>query len=127
MKTAFYILVIGAIAASIIMLGKGGGTEADTPSLNNVSIVDGVQIIDIRARGGYQPRDSIAQAGMPTILRFNTGGSFDCSAAVRIPSKNISTYLSRTEPTDIDIGTPEIGKMDGMCAMGMYRFAVEFK
>jgi len=94
---------------------------------NNVTVVDGKQIIEITARGGYQPRKSVAQAGLPTIIRFNTSGSFDCSSSVRIPSLNISKLLPATGNTDIDIGSPQAGTLQGMCGMGMYRFEVAFE
>lgn len=94
---------------------------------NNVSIVDGKQIIDIRAKGGYSPRQSIAKAGLPTILRFDTAGTFDCSSSVRIPSLNISKILPQTGSTDIDIGVQVAGLFQGTCGMGMYPFEVEFQ
>ncbi|MFA6601312.1 MAG: cupredoxin domain-containing protein [Candidatus Paceibacterota bacterium] len=94
---------------------------------NNVTVVDGKQIIEITARGGYQPRKSLAQAGLPTVIRFNTSGSFDCSSSVRIPSLNVSKLLPATGNTDIDIGSPQAGTLQGMCGMGMYRFEVAFE
>jgi len=96
-------------------------------SINNVSVVDGKQIIEIRAKGGYQPRKSIAKAGMPTILRFNTNSTFDCSSLIRIPSLDISKALPQTGTTDIDIGVSQVGELNGACGMGMYPFEVDFQ
>ena len=111
------------------MLTKGNSqTEADTQvAANNVTIVDGTQIIEIHAKGGYQPRKSFAKVGMPTVLRFDTNGTFDCSSTIRIPSMNISKVLPQTGSTDIDIGTQQIATLQGTCGMGMYPFEVEFK
>ncbi len=94
---------------------------------NNVSIVDGVQIIEIKARGGYWPRKSIAKAGVPTILRFNTASTFECSSSVRIPSMNITKFLPQSGTTDIDIGIQDAKTLNGSCGMGMYPFEVEFQ
>lgn len=94
---------------------------------NNVSIVDSKQIIEITARGGYQPRKSVAKAGMPTIIRFNTNGTFDCSSAVRIPSLDISRNLPQRGTTDIDIGSPKLGILYGTCGMGMFPFEIDFQ
>jgi plastocyanin domain-containing protein len=88
--------------------------------------VDGKQIVEITARGGYQPRVSIAKAGISTILRFNTNGTFDCSASVRIPSLDISKLLPQSGSTDIDIGSQQVATLNGSCGMGMYPFQVEF-
>ena len=90
-------------------------------------VVDGKQIIEISAKGGYQPRKSIAKAGIPTIIRFDTKGTFDCSSSVRITSMNISKNLPQTGSTDIDIGDSKLGTLKGSCGMGMYPFEVEFQ
>lgn len=69
----------------------------------------------------------MAKAGIPTIIRFDTKGTFDCSSAVRIPSMDISKNLPQTGSTDIDIGVPQVATLQGTCGMGMYPFEVEFK
>ena len=94
---------------------------------NNVSIVDGKQIITMKAKGGFSPVHSIAKAGIPTILRVDTNGTFDCSSIIRIPSLNISKNLPLTGSTDIDIGVQKIGTFDGTCGMGMYPFDIKFE
>lgn len=94
---------------------------------NNVSIVDGKQIIEIQARGGYSPRFSTAKANIPTVIRFNTNGTFDCSAYIRIPSMKLAKMLPNTAATDIDLGAQKVGTLQGMCGMGMYRFDIKFE
>ncbi|MEI6581062.1 MAG: cupredoxin domain-containing protein [bacterium] len=96
-------------------------------NLNNVSVVDGKQIIEITAKGGYRPVHSIAKVGIPTILRINTNGTFDCSSSVRIPSMNISKNLPMFGTTDIDIGIQKEGILKGTCGMGMYPFDIKFE
>ncbi len=126
--------IIISIIVAVVFIGgaymfatKSGGDIGQVANLNNISIVDGKQIIEITARGGYQPRKSIAKAGIPTIIRFNTKGTFDCSSAVRIPSLGISKSLPQTGSTDIDIGEGKLGILQGSCGMGMYPFEVEFE
>lgn len=121
-----------SIIAAIVLIGGAfilttGGKTPQVVNANNVSIVDGKQIIEISAKGGYQPRKSIAKAGIPTIIRFDTKGTFDCSSSVRIPSMNISRNLPQTGSTDIDIGTQRVATLQGTCGMGMYPFEVEFQ
>lgn len=118
------IVALVLIGGALMFEKKGSDTAIDGA---NVSIVEGKQIIEINAKGGYKPYRSVAQAGMPTIIRFNTKGTFDCSAAVRIPSKNITKLLPQSGKTDIDIGIPEAGILQGSCGMGMYPFEVDFK
>ncbi len=123
-----------AIVVSILLIGgavvvsRTQNEDAPTEEVagSNVSIEDGVQIIAIDAKGGYLPRKSVAQAGIPTVIRFNTAATFDCSASVRIPSLDISEMLPQTGSTDIPVGTPEVGPLQGTCGMGMYPFEVAF-
>lgn len=131
MKQTAIALVIAAVLVigSFMFIGKNGQnaqTAAEAVPGNNVSVVDGVQIIDIGARGGYTPKKSVAKAGLPTVLRFNTNGTFDCSSSVRIPSKGISKVLPQSGATDIDVGVATAGTLQGSCGMGMYPFEVEF-
>ncbi len=128
MKATF----ISVIAAAVLIGGtfaltRGGSPQGDIAPANNVSVVEGKQIIEIRAKGGYLPRKSIAKAGIPTIIRFDTNGTFDCSSSVRIPSLNISKVLPQSGSADIDIGTGQLGTLQGSCGMGMYPFEVEFQ
>lgn len=122
------------IVLALVLTSSGGGNKqqnTDTPtevaSVNNVSIVDGKQIIEIQAKGGYTPRKSIAKAGIPTILRMNTNGTFDCSSSIRIPSMNLFKSLPQSGVTDIDLGTQIAGTLNGSCGMGMYPFEVDFQ
>lgn len=122
--------IISIIVAILLIAGAlvlSQGSNVSVVDGNNVSIVDGVQIIEINAKGGYQPRESIAKAGIPTLIRFNTAGTFDCSSAVRIPSLDISQVLPASGVTDIDIGAQQVSTLQGTCGMGMYPFQIEFK
>ena len=106
--------------------GKNTSSVSDE-NIHNVSIVNGKQIIEINTKGGYSPKVSQAKAGVPTILRFKTNGTFDCSSSVRIASMNLSKVLPNTGTTDIDLGTQKLGILSGTCGMGMYGFEVDFK
>ncbi len=130
MKTTVAIIIAGVIIGGAILLTKGGGTSSttqETGSVQNVSVVDGKQIIEIKAKGGYTPRISIAKANMPTILRFDTNGTFDCSSSIRIPSMNITKVLPQSGTTDVDLGTAKLGTLQGTCGMGMYPFEIKFE
>ena len=121
---AAIILIGGALYATNAVPQKNiKGEEVK----NNVSLVDGKQIIEIRARGGYTPEKSTAKAGVPTVIKFVTQATFDCSSAVRIPSMNISVRLPANGSTNVDIGTSTEGVLHGVCAMGMYPFDIAFE
>jgi len=136
-STVISIVIAGLIIGGAIVLSKNirnncAGNSCsvqatNTNNLDNVSIVGGKQIIEIKARGGYTPSKSIAKAGIPTILRFTTEGTFDCSSSIRIQSLNIFKVLPQSGTTDIDLGTTTAGNLGGTCGMGMYPFQIEFK
>ncbi len=117
------------IGGALMLSSKSSGVvaTADTVAANNVTMENGKQIISMQVKAGYSPKKSVAKAGVPTILRFTTNGTFDCSSGVRIPSMGISKTLPSTATTDIDIGTPTVATLQGTCVMGMYPFEVNFQ
>lgn len=121
------IIIILALVIVFIIVKKNSSISNEEVFVNNVSFVDGKQIIEIKAKGGYFPKKSMAKAGVPTILRINTGGTFDCSSFVRIPELNINQNLPQSGPTDLDLGVSKPGLLQGMCGMGMYPFEIEFQ
>ena len=100
---------------------------SETAAESNVAMVDGKQIIDISAKGGYAPLNTNAKAGVPTVLKVQTNGTYDCSSALRIPDLGYDETLPPSGETTIEIPAQEPGaKIDGLCAMGMYNFSVTF-
>ncbi|MDO8530066.1 MAG: cupredoxin domain-containing protein [bacterium] len=123
------ILVATVLIGGAIMLAAGNNDSNNTGSqaANNVSVVDGKQIIAISAKGGYSPKVTTAKAGMPTAIKIDTRGTFDCSSALTIPTLGYSNNLPPSGETLIDVPPQEIGTtMKGLCSMGMYSFTVNF-
>jgi plastocyanin domain-containing protein len=120
------VLVIGGTLVFVSTRGSQQAAGTTVPA-NNVTMVDGKQVIDLTAKGGYSPMESVAKAGVPTVLRVSTKGTFDCSSGIRIPSMGISKNLPQTGVTEIDLGSPQLGTLQGTCGMGMYPFEIEFR
>ena len=120
-KTAISILVAVILIGGTIFLTRGNNNLNN--NINNVSIVDGKQIITINAKGGYAPQITTAKADVPTIIKMDTRGTFDCSSALVIPSLNYRKSLPPSGETLIDVPPQKAGtKLQGLCAMGMYNF-----
>lgn len=126
--------IIGAITVAVIIIigaivftgGSDGPSEQGTRS--NVTMENGTQIIAINAKGGYSPRLTIAKAGIPTVIKMNTAGTFDCSSALVIPNLKYRENLPLSGETLIDVPPQQAGtSMQGLCAMGMYNFTVKFE
>lgn len=108
--------------------GNSGNGADNLGDASVVSIVEGRQIIDILAKGGYSPRVIAAKAGLPTVLRVKTSGTFDCSASLVIPKLSYQKFLQSSGTEEIAIAPEQAqGTLRGLCAMGMYGFQIKFR
>jgi plastocyanin domain-containing protein len=139
-KIPLIIITIGlVIGIGVIFLGdnkvdnvadkinKDSTVKENSEQIQNVEIREGIQYVTINAKGGYFPRVSTAKAGIPTKLIVKTDGTYDCSAALRINSVGFQKVLQNTGEETIDLGTPQLGPLQGVCGMGMYNFVVNFE
>jgi Cu+-exporting ATPase len=127
--TAISLVVSVVLIGGAFMLVSPGSTPSQGSAVvPTATIVDGKQIIDITAKGGYSPRVVVAKAGVPTVLRVNTNGTFDCSASVVIPKLSYQKFLKPTGTEEIAITAEQAqGTLQGLCAMGMYNFQIKFQ
>lgn len=129
MKFAFFAsIAVGIIISVLVITGLGNDTTS-TPSSDTPlpQIINGVQMIDITARGGYKPKQTIAKANIPSVIRMKTQSTFDCSSSLIIPSIGYSASLPATGMTEIPIPSQKPGStLRGMCGMGMYSFSIIF-
>lgn len=127
MKATIAAVIFGALLIGGAILVSSRPAPDTAANGSNVSIVDGKQIITIDAKGGYAPRETEAKADMPTILRVATKGTFDCSSALTIPAIGYQNSLPPSGTTDIEISPQKAGTtLQGLCAMGMFNFAIKF-
>ena len=123
MKIVISILITGILVGGAIVLTRSDGT----PPVDNVTVVEGKQIIEVMAKGRYSPRLTTAKADIPTIVRMKTMGTYDCTAALKILNIGYEKMLPPTGVTDIELPPQKAGStVQGMCAMGMYNFAIQF-
>lgn len=123
----FSVFIVSVLIGGSMLLLQKAPNQEQIDNKNNVSMIGNKQVIQIHAKGGYQPRVTTAKAGIPTVLKFDTNGTFDCSSSVRIPSLNISKILPPTGSTEIELGIKQIGRLQGSCGMGMYPFEIDFQ
>ena len=122
------LVMVLAVGGIFVLLRDGNSTSSSSSSVQgNVGVVDGKQVIQITAKGGYAPRVTTAKANMPTVINIKTNGTFDCSSALTVPSVGFRKNLPPTGVTQIEIPPQQVGAtVKGVCAMGMYNFAVNF-
>ncbi len=142
MKAAPYIIV-GVVLASIVTgyiflkSPDDGGTSSsaqlvsgdlgDQTNGDSVRTENGIQIVHIVAGGGYSPRKVTVKADIATQIEMETNGTYDCSSALTIPAIKYNKQLPATGTTLIDIPAQSKSTvLTGLCAMGMFRFDIEF-
>jgi len=124
-------LISIAVSASLVALAflftssAPGSAGTQTP----VAQMEGAtQVIDITAKGGYSPRVVEAKAGIPTVIRVRTSGTYDCSASVVIPKLSYRKFLEPSAVEEIPLTAAQAtGTLQGLCAMGMYNFRIIFQ
>lgn len=134
-KYVILLVVIGFVGFiwGAFAFGRGlrGGTDDvgtdDSVATSGVREENGVQVIQITARGGYSPRQVTAQAGKPARLEIETNGTYDCSTSLTIPALGFQKQLPATGVTKVDVPAQTAGKtVRGVCSMGMYSFTIQF-
>ena len=137
---AAMIAVVVAVGAGAFLLFPKAKTEVAQPpaqaavapaeaamASSNVKVEEYMQTIEISAKGGYEPKLTVAKANLSTVIKFNTDSTYDCSVAVVIPSLNYHTRLPLTGSTTLDLPPQQPGtELQGMCSMGMYSFKIKF-
>lgn len=130
MKFAFFgSIILGVVITLIVLMGSGEGTSPSSSASGDITpqIVNGTQMIDIAARGGYRPKITQAKANVATVIRMKTQSTFDCSSALVIPDLNYSATLPATGVTEIHVPPQQVGTtLRGLCSMGMYSFSIVF-
>lgn len=129
-------VIIGSITVTVLAVGgmvallRGNGTETPVAPAGpqaNVSLLEGRQVIQISAKGGYAPRVTRAKANTPTVINVTTNGTYDCSSALTVPAVGFRQNLPATGVTPIEIPPQKPGTtVKGICGMGMYNFSVTF-
>lgn len=118
------LVIIFSVGGIVLLLNKPQNTRSVA---SNITTVDGKQIIDITAKGGYAPKTTQAKADVPTQLKVSTNGTYDCSSGLRIPALSYAATLPASGETIIDIPPQKAGStIDATCVMGMYNFSVAF-
>ncbi len=120
-------IALGVYGLIVLIRWQPQNNTATAGTSTNVAVENGTQYIDLTAKGGYAPRKTMAKAGLPTVLRVTTNGTYDCSSSIVVPQAKVSMYLPDSGVTPIDLGTPVAGITSGTCGMGMYNFEIEFQ
>ncbi|MCC6639427.1 hypothetical protein IT409_02615 [Candidatus Falkowbacteria bacterium] len=127
---ASLLISVALIGGMMYFLSDAKITEKNTPNApsQNVYTQDGIQYVNVTAKGGYTPRVTEIESGVPTKLIVTTNNTYDCSSALVIRNVGFQKMLQPSGEEVIDLGTPKSGDIiSGVCSMGMYSFALRAK
>lgn len=82
---------------------------------------DGIQEIQVRVEGSYQPDMIRVEAGRPVRLIFDRQEDTGCSDTVVLPGLGISQSLPAFTKTAVEFTPAEAGELAFSCGMNMYR------
>jgi plastocyanin domain-containing protein len=121
------LLIIGLVVFSLTRSSGKSDEVITTTITNNVMVDADRQIIDLTAKGGFEPKTTVAKANKETILKLNTKNTFDCSSTLSIPALGVSKQLKPNGTEEVVIPAQQPGtKISGTCSMGMYSFSLNF-
>jgi plastocyanin domain-containing protein len=124
------LLMVGVFIGGIIFLLGGGGEKTTVngqENSSNVFMIDGVQVVEITAKGLYAPKKTAAKANLPTVIKIKTDNTFDCSKSLNFPSLGLRKLLPSSGETLVELPEQKPGStIKGVCSMGMYSFVVNF-
>lgn len=88
-----------------------------------VAVVEtgGVQEVQIKVKGGYDPDVIVVKPGKPVRLHFNRQESSLCSEMVIFEKIDKSARLPEGETVTIEFTPEETGEIPFQCRMGMLR------
>jgi plastocyanin domain-containing protein len=123
-------IILSIVVAFVIIGGAflvSTSNNSGPGDSSTVSIENGTQIIGVLAKNGYSPQVIAAEAGMPTTLRVQTDGTYDCSASLTVPALSYRKLLPPTGTEDIAIAADQAhGTLNAVCGMGMKSFKIKF-
>jgi len=81
----------------------------------------GVQEVEVRVRGGYEPAQVRVRPGVPVRLVFDRQEDSSCSEEVVIPDFGIRRFLPAFARTTVEFTPTSPGSHEFTCGMGMLR------
>lgn len=86
-----------------------------------IAEVGGVQEVQIKVKGGYDPDVIVVKQGKPVRLHFNRQESAICSEMVIFDKIDQSAKLPEGETVTIEFTPQQRGEIPFQCQMGMLR------
>lgn len=122
MSTSEVLVVLGGIAAIVWVNWYFffAGRQAAEAAIG----ATGMQEVEIRVAGGYDPAHVRVRRGAPVRLVFHRQETAGCSEEVVLPEFGIRRYLPANERTAVEFTPERPGRYEFTCGMSMLRGSV---
>ena len=113
-----------ALAGATISLGDDSIVNVN----ENVNIVDGKQIIDMKIVGlDYYPHKFTILQGVPVKWRIDGTQAQGCAQVITVPKLGITEFMPQNGIKTIEFMPEELGKIPFSCTMGMTTYGSAFE
>ncbi len=109
------LIVVAALVVTALMGWYFFGPKRS----HRAELEDGVQVVRVTVKGGYQPEVLEVAAGVPVRLLFDRQETGDCSSRVLIPDYQVNQTLPAYATTAVEFTPTTVGTVDFACGMNM--------
>jgi Cu+-exporting ATPase len=109
------LIVLGAVVLTALLGWYFFGPKRS----HRAALEDGVQVLRVVVKGGYQPDVLEVAAGIPVRILFDRQETGDCSSRVVIADYHVNQALPAYATTAVEFTPPTAGVADFACGMNM--------
>lgn len=119
MTPAEILVTLGGIILIVLILWYFFWSEGER--VRAIASGSGVQEIEVRVKGGYDPDLIVVEAGRTVRLDFYRNETADCSEEIVLGDFGIRKRLPPFQTTPVEFTPEQPGEYVFMCGMGMMR------
>ena len=110
---------VAMLVGSLVLTGLLASYFFGPKKSRQAELADGVQIIKVTVKGGYNPDVIQVVSGVPVRMLFDRQESGDCSSRVVFSDFTVNQILPAFETTTVDFLPEAPGEYGFACGMGM--------
>jgi len=110
---------VATVGGALVLTGLMAWYFFGPKKSRHAEMSEGVQIIKVTVKGGYNPDVIQVASGVPVRMMFDRQESGDCSSRVVFPDFKVNQILPAFETTTVEFLPAQPGEYGFACGMGM--------